>query len=67
MRKDVRNTEILADDDFNWQDMVMFSTDVRLEKKLVGAFDQSLFPEDLEIEGMHDLKKFVKNNFGEKI
>jgi hypothetical protein len=67
MKKSLRSAEILVDDDFNWQDMIMFSTDTRLEKKLVGAFDQNLSPENLEIEGMHDLKKFVKNNFGEKI
>ena len=62
MKKDLRSAEILADEDFNWQDMIMFSMDTRLEKKLVG-----MPPEDTEIEGMHDLKKYVKNNFGEKI
>ena len=67
MKKDIRSAEILADEDFNWQDMVMFSMDTRLEKKLVGTFDQCMSPEDIKIEGMHDLKKYVKNNFGEKI
>ena len=62
MEKDLRSAEILADEDFNWQDMVMFSMDTRLEKKLV-----DMSPEDTEIEGMYDLKKYVKNNFGEKI
>lgn len=62
MEKDLRSAEILADEDFNWQDMVMFSMDTRLEKKLVQTFG-----EDTKIEGMHDLKKYVKNNFGEKI
>lgn len=59
MEKDLRSAEILSYINFNMQD-------TRLEKILVKAFDENIILEDPEIEGMHDLKKYIKNNFGEK-
>ena len=60
MKKDLRSTENLPYENFNLQD-------TRLEKILVETFDKNIILEDPKIEGMYDLKKFVKNNFGEKI
>ena len=60
MKKDLKSTETLPYENFILQD-------TRLEKILVEAFDENIILEVPKIEGMHDLKKFVKNNFGEKI
>ena len=59
MAKDLGSAEILPYGGFKLQD-------TRLEKILVEAFDENIILEDPEIEGISDLKRYIKNNFGEK-
>lgn len=59
MTEDLKKAKILAYENFHWQV-------TRLEKILVEAFDENIILEDPEIEGISDLKRYIKNNFGEK-
>lgn len=67
MKKDFRSAEILAHEDFNWKDMIIFLMDTKLEKMLIEMFGQGMFPENTKTEELDDLKKYIENKFREKI